>query len=76
MKMDFRLSTTLVMWRNGVGREIMEKAREAARGGRMLSGKHPDVQALAKVIPDDCIMCHGGILGWPRRSANCCIPFT
>jgi len=58
MKKDFRLTNILATWQAGASPEIVEKARAAAPAGRTLTGKHPDVKALVKVIPDDCLMCH------------------
>ena len=58
MKMDFRLTTILAEWKNGADPEILEKAKAAAPAGRTLAGKHPDISALVKVIPNDCLMCH------------------
>jgi hypothetical protein len=58
-KMDFRLTTILAKWHTaGADSGTLEKARAAAPEGRIPSGKHPDIQALVKVIPDDCFMCH------------------
>ena len=59
MKMDFRLTTTLAKWHlSGADKEILAKAQAAAPAGKVLTGKHPDVKDLVKVIPDDCLMCH------------------
>jgi len=58
MKMDARLKTVLAKWQTGADPEIVAKAQAAAPGGRKLTGKHPDIQALVKTIPDDCLMCH------------------
>ena len=59
MKMDFRLSATLARWQtNGTEAEFLKKAQAAAPAGLKLTGKHPDVKAIVKVIPDDCLMCH------------------
>ena len=58
MKMDFRLTKTLAQWQAGVTPEILGKAKAATLAGAALTGKHPDVQALVKTIPDDCLMCH------------------
>jgi len=54
MKIDGRLTTVLAKWKNGADPKFLEKAKAAAPEGRTLTGKHPDVSALVKVIPDDC----------------------
>jgi hypothetical protein len=70
MKMDFRLTTVLAKWHTaGADSGILEKARAAAPEGRIPTGKHPDIQALVKVIPDDCFMCH-------VRDSRVAPPFT
>jgi hypothetical protein len=57
--MDARLTKTLAKWHvSGADVKILEKAQAAAPAGKKLTGKHPDVSALVKVIPDDCLMCH------------------
>jgi hypothetical protein len=48
----------LAQWKNGVDPKIFEKAKAAATAGVTLSGKHPDVSAMIKIIPDDCLKCH------------------
>jgi hypothetical protein len=68
-KMDFRLTTILAGWKNGVDPDILEKAQAAAPDGRTLTGKHPDISALIKTIPDDCFMCHA-------RDSRVAPPFT
>jgi hypothetical protein len=58
MKKDFRLTVILAGWRNGTDPDIVKKASACAPAGVTLQGRHPDVSALVKVIPNDCLMCH------------------
>jgi hypothetical protein len=58
MEIDGRLTTALAGWKNGSDAGILVKARASAQAGRTLAGKHPEISALVKVIPDDCLMCH------------------
>jgi hypothetical protein len=69
MNIDFHLTTILAAWKNGVDPEILEKARVSAPAGRPILGKHPDISALVKVIPDDCLMCH-------TRDSSAAPPFS
>lgn len=55
---DERLTTELEKWSRGVHGHLLELAQAAVPEGVTLKGKHPDVKALIKVIPDDCLMCH------------------
>jgi len=58
MKKDFRLTVILAGWRNGTDPDIFEKAKACAPEGVTLKGRHPDISALVKTIPTDCLMCH------------------
>ena len=57
-KKDFSLTAVLARWKDKCEPEVMAKAQAAAPAGITLKGKHPDVTALVKIIPDDCLMCH------------------
>lgn len=58
---DGRLSTHVKEWASkGVDPHLLEKAQSTMPPGIKLSGKHPDVSAIVKVIPTDCLMCHSG----------------
>ncbi len=63
-KMDYRLPSILAQWKNGTDPKIIEKAQAAVPEGKTLAGKHPDVSAQIRFIPNDCLMCHG------RRFSN------
>jgi hypothetical protein len=69
MKKDFRLTVILAGWRNGTDPDIFEKAKACAPEGVTLKGKHPDISALVKTIPNDCLMCHS-------RNSTSAPPFT
>jgi hypothetical protein len=56
--MDFRLTVILKHWRNHPDPNHLKKAQAAMPEGVILTGNHPDVQALIKEIPTDCLMCH------------------
>lgn len=58
MKFDGRLSTVIAGWKVKPDLKILEKARAAAPIGKTITGEHPDIKALVKTIPDDCLMCH------------------
>jgi hypothetical protein len=58
MEIDGRLTTALAGWKEATDPRILEKARAAAPAGRTLAGRHPDISALVKIVPDDCLMCH------------------
>lgn len=58
MEIDGRLTTALAGWKKDTDPRILEKARAAAPAGRTLAGRHPDISALVKIVPDDCLMCH------------------
>jgi hypothetical protein len=55
---DFRLPSILAQWKDGADPKIFEKAKAAAPKGKTLVGKHPDVSAEIRTIPDDCLQCH------------------
>lgn len=57
---DARLSVALKSWASKTDPKILAKAQATMPAGVKLEGKHPDVSALVKVIPNDCLMCHGG----------------
>ena len=58
MEIDGRLTTALAGWKEASDPRILEKARAAAPAGRTLAGRHPDISALVKIVPNDCLMCH------------------
>lgn len=58
--MDVRLTKILAKWKDGVEPKYLKLAQAGMSAGVTLTGKHPDVGALVKVIPDDCLMCHRG----------------
>ena len=57
-KKDGRLTTTLKKWGEEVKPKRLEMAQATMPPDAKLKGKHPDVQKLVHVIPDDCLMCH------------------
>lgn len=60
-KFDGRLSVHLKEWATkGVDAHLLAKAQSTMPAGIKLQGKHPDVSNIVKVIPTDCLMCHGG----------------
>ena len=69
MKMDFRLTKVLASWKDSVPPEILKKAQIIAPDGRKLSGRHPDIKDLVRIIPTDCFMCH-------VRDSKVAPPFT
>jgi hypothetical protein len=57
-KMDARLSVILKKWQKEVDPKHLKKAQGVMESGFKLEGKHPNMEGLVKVIPDDCLMCH------------------
>ena len=55
---DGRLTTTLKSWQEHASPKRVEMAQAAMPEGVELKGRHPDVQGLVEVVPDDCLMCH------------------
>jgi hypothetical protein len=58
MKRDFRLTTTLASWRDKADSTIVAKARATAPQPEKILGRHPDIEAFVKTIPDGCLPCH------------------
>jgi hypothetical protein len=59
-KFDGRLTVALQSWINKTDDKLLALAQSTMPPGIKLEGKHPDVSKLVKVIPNDCLMCHGG----------------
>ncbi|MEK7474407.1 MAG: hypothetical protein AAB152_02130 [Candidatus Coatesbacteria bacterium] len=55
---DLRLSVILAGLTKEVPAALLAKSQAAAPKGVKLKGKHPNVAAMIKSIPDGCLKCH------------------
>jgi cytochrome c553 len=55
---DLRLSVIMAGLTKEVAPALLAKAQAAAPKGVKLKGKHPNVAAMIKSIPDGCLKCH------------------
>lgn len=58
MNLDTRFSTLMKTWKVKVDSVLMQIAQDAAPGGMILKGKHPDKPESFNNIPRQCLMCH------------------
>jgi mono/diheme cytochrome c family protein len=57
--MPATLSADLKTWADKVDPRLLAKSQASAPKGMTLKGKHPNVAAMVKSTPVDCLKCHG-----------------